>query len=431
MNARRLRRLFEGAALVVLASPVACSGSGSGIDTTGFDLSVCDPDGYHPVRGLHPATAADYVSLRFASGTGGTAAAIDSDGTECAGAADQATCMAKANGLVINGGWGGNFGGAQRYLLVTRKDDAVVYASIPQLLSFLGPIDNAKEAALLATEAHDHSIVCKPNNARAVEGGFEVLTTSGSGCGTNDDIRNNVVRVGADGTFTIVQSEIVKPADPNCAIGRRPEGLGHCEDDGEAGLGTHLARIARLEAASVPAFTRLVRELRAHGAPRSLVARARRARLDEIRHARMMARLARRFGKKPQPIDPTPMHVRPLVDVARENMVEGCVREAFGALVATFQAEAAHDEEIAAAMRGIARDETEHAALSYAIARWADARLSRAERAEIEEARERAIATLRRELSEEPPKEAIARAGFPSRAQAEALFAHAASALFT
>jgi hypothetical protein len=48
--------------------------------------------------------------------------------------------------------------------------------------------------------------------------------------------------------------------------------------------------MAQLEAASIVAFDRLARELDAHGAPAELVAEARRAKTDEVRHARTLFR---------------------------------------------------------------------------------------------------------------------------------------------
>ena len=52
---------------------------------------------------------------------------------------------------------------------------------------------------------------------------------------------------------------------------------------------------------------------------------------------------------------------RALGVVAIENAVEGCVRETFGALIASWQAEHARDPGIKRLMRSIARDETRHA----------------------------------------------------------------------
>src|SRR4029079_4274037 len=74
---------------------------------------------------------------------------------------------------------------------------------------------------------------------------------------------------------------------------------------------------------------------------------------------------------------------RPLAEVAIENAVEGCVRETFGAMMATYQAAHAEDAEIARIMRRVARDETRHAALSWAVARWAWPALDEAARAAL------------------------------------------------
>jgi len=64
--------------------------------------------------------------------------------------------------------------------------------------------------------------------------------------------------------------------------------------------------------------------------------------------------------------------VRSLYEIA----VEGCVRETFGALEATFQAKNANDPQIRRVMRRIAEDETRHAALAWRVAAWIEPRLS-------------------------------------------------------
>src|SRR5262249_8324862 len=79
--------------------------------------------------------------------------------------------------------------------------------------------------------------------------------------------------------------------------GRAPPAL---ESDGRTAatseLGAYLAVAAHLEAASIHAFVRLERELRAHAAPRRLLRAVRRATMDEVRHARDTAALARSRG---------------------------------------------------------------------------------------------------------------------------------------
>jgi hypothetical protein len=168
--------------------------------------------------------------------------------------------------------------------------------------------------------------------------------------------------------------------------GRRPEGQGaallprrsRCE------VGGRLARAAYLEGVSVPAFRRLARELAAHGAPPALVTGARRAARDEIRHHKMMTALACRFGAEPSDVpERFPDHVRPLSEVAIENAVEGCAREALGAVTAAHQARWARDPAIRAGFGVIARDEARHAELAFDVHAWSCARLGAAARRRV------------------------------------------------
>jgi hypothetical protein len=179
-------------------------------------------------------------------------------------------------------------------------------------------------------------------------------------------------------------------------------------------LGAFFAEVAHLEAASVHAFRRLARELRAHGAPRALVRRAERAAKDEIRHARTTAALARRHGGRPAKPRVAARKVRSLARIARENAVEGCVRETFGALLATWQAEAARDPRIREAMRTIARDETSHAALAWDVARWIEPRLRPSTRARLAQARREALESLEADLATPLAPSIQEQAGVPS-----------------
>jgi hypothetical protein len=151
--------------------------------------------------------------------------------------------------------------------------------------------------------------------------------------------------------------------------------------------------MAWLEAMSVLAFCRLARELRAHGAPEELVRASLRAAGDEVAHARIMRALARRRGEVTIPlrieIDSV---VRPLESIARENAIEGCVNETFGAILATWHARHGKDAAMREAMRRIAPDELRHAALAWAIAAWSERRLSAGGRSRVEVARADAIA---------------------------------------
>jgi hypothetical protein len=107
--------------------------------------------------------------------------------------------------------------------------------------------------------------------------------------------------------------------------------------------------------------------------------------------------------------------------VALDNAVEGCVRETYGALVAHHQAAHAQDEEIRALMRRIADDETRHAQLSWDIAAWAEAKLTRSERQHLGAARQAALAKLERELTASVDPALVEVAGMPDAASALAM----------
>lgn len=209
--------------------------------------------------------------------------------------------------------------------------------------------------------------------------------------------------------------------------GRRPAELALGEISGESDVGAFFAEVMQLEAASIDAFAILAAELAEHGAPADLVAAAERAGRDEVRHARMAETLMRRFGGAAErPVVPR-RPVRPLREVALENAVEGCVREAYGAFVASWQASAARDEAIRAVMRRVAADEIEHAELSFAVAAWAEPLLSPAEREEVRAARAEAVAALQEELAAEPSPALREIAGLPPAAASLAFVrAHAA-----
>jgi hypothetical protein len=208
--------------------------------------------------------------------------------------------------------------------------------------------------------------------------------------------------------------------DGTCVGGRRP--AGYAAGAPRCDVGGYFAEQARLEAASVRAFLDLARALAAHRAPRVLIDACRRAAGDEIVHAVITARLARRFGGMPLLAPEAPAATPSLEELARANAVEGCVREAWGAVVATWQAGAAADPHVRAAMRRIAPDETRHATLSRAIDRWAMRRLDDAARARIAAARAGALAELAASVAADAPAELVRDAGLPAGAAAAALF---------
>jgi hypothetical protein len=179
--------------------------------------------------------------------------------------------------------------------------------------------------------------------------------------------------------------------------GRRPRGLRPARTHrAPTPLGAYFASMAHEEAAAVHAFRRMLDELAAHGAPLPLRRAAARSARDEERHARAMALRARSHGVPVSAPRVRRGAARSLEAVARENAVEGCVHETFGALLMTWQAARAPDPSLRRTFERIAADEARHAALSWAVARWAEGRLDPAASARVAAARVRAVAALRR-----------------------------------
>ncbi|NOK31920.1 hypothetical protein HMI49_01720 [Corallococcus exercitus] len=202
-----------------------------------------------------------------------------------------------------------------------------------------------------------------------------------------------------------------------CATdGRRPEGLQAARAEARCALGSHFARMAWLEAASVPAFLRLAEELKAHDAPTELIRAARRSAGEEVRHTRAARALARRHGATVPAVEVAPFSSRSLEELLWENAKEGCVGETYSAMVAAWQARTARDEQVREALSRIAEDELRHAELSWAVDAWALERLTPEARQRVRQARLDAFHDLeRRVASEEPDAVLVEQAGLPSR----------------
>lgn len=219
-----------------------------------------------------------------------------------------------------------------------------------------------------------------------------------------------------------------------CVGGRRPQGLAACAAGARraesSAVGAWLSHMAFLEAAAVPAFVRTADQLERLGAPGALVERALASAEDEVKHTLIMAALARAHGVSPRAPALAPSEALDVFALCLENAVEGCVRETFGAVVATWQAHMAQDPRIRAAMREIAPDETAHAELSADIHDWAMAQLDPAQRALVRERMHRAVAELRASVAEPVAPELIRLAGLPGPAESLALIARLESALW-
>jgi hypothetical protein len=212
---------------------------------------------------------------------------------------------------------------------------------------------------------------------------------------------------------------------PPCAIaGRAPSALVDARPlRARHDVAAWLAETARLEAASVDAFEDLVLELGLHDAPRSLARAARASAGDERRHAATVASLARRVGAAPAPVVRSDHAPRSLFDVARDNAAEGCVREAFGAIVATLQAQRTESASIRRAFAEIARDEARHALFSLDLDDWARTRLTPTERTRLADARREAVHGLARELDAETAPSLRTALGLPDATRANDLLA--------
>jgi hypothetical protein len=126
-----------------------------------FHAPACVPGtGWLAVHGLNPATPVDYVALRLSFGVqggrdGGTLEKydLDANGTPCAGASDQATCLRQldqaGSTLTVSEFCDGPPHPCQHYLAATNGDTVETYTPGQGYLDFLGAIDTAAEALLV------------------------------------------------------------------------------------------------------------------------------------------------------------------------------------------------------------------------------------------------------------------------------------------
>lgn len=313
------------------------------------------------------------------------------------------------------------------YVLFTRGDQVFALTTTPEIEEFLRPIDTKEEAFFLATAKKRLSGTCggqdEPKWKQSGDG-FDVLVFdyARSCMPSGGHVDGVVVHVSQNGDVSEIAREESRTEGP-CSEGRRPCGLrsnGRAKN-ARSNLGAYFAKASHLEAASVVAFAQLERELAALGAPSRILRALGKARVDEIRHAAVTSRLAKRFGATPPPVRVKRGRNRSALAIAVENAREGCVRETLGAVIALHRAERAKDADVARAMRSIADDELRHARLSWELMDWLDARLTARGRAAVRRAFEREIAALATELSD-PPRDVAEVAGAPDEKTLRALF---------
>ena len=432
MNSNRLKLLFSRALRTSLATPLVLAGCGTGsTNLNGYSSIECSSQWLLAIDNLSIQPAADSVELREITGYGREGPVFYetrvSTGQQCATASDPAACQtALEEARAAEGFHGACFDVCTSYFLATTRGDEVkTWASLQELRELLGSVETSQDAALLAY-ASGYALSCGKLEEGAVkrnpDGSFNVVGTKGFACGEGTEFTQHVLRVSKNGEVSELENHVLERGTGGCAVGRRPVGLegvtaGACED----ALGHHFAQTAHLEAASIHAFLRLREELALHGAEAGLQDAALASAMDEVLHAEMTGRLARRFGATPPPPAVSAVPPRPLAEVALDNAVEGCVRETYGALVAHHQALHARDAEVREAMVRIAEDETRHAGLSWDIDRWVSSRLSAPEQQALREARKRAVALLRAEVAVPVDAALVTEAGLPTPEVALAL----------
>jgi hypothetical protein len=171
------------------------------------------------------------------------------------------------------------------------------------------------------------------------------------------------------------------------------EGLSERE---RALLASHWAAAAQMEHASVAAFARFALELLAMGAPADLVRETHTAMGDEFDHARLCFALASAYAGRPVGPGPLAMDgVSPSDDkraVVHALIREGCIGEAVAAVEAVEMHQAARDPVLRDVLAAIARDEANHAALSWKAFAWILSASNEEERAQFAFDFDRAVA---------------------------------------
>jgi hypothetical protein len=309
-------------------------------------------------------------------------------------------------------------------LLATRGDEVLVLKDAAALANFLAPIDTATEAAVIAA-AHGIRISCaaqtehKDIGVQCLADGFKVVFPTFDCRPPSGTLYVTVATVSTSGEY--VNDSAVGPVANPCAMaGRAPDGLSIFVPNRakQVDLAQFLLDSALFEAASIPSFLMLAEDLRALDAPATLVKDALAAAQDEVVHAQTMASLAQSAGATNGAAHVPARARKSLWAVAKENAVEACVRETYGAMVAHHQAACATDPAIAEAMATIAEDETRHAALGHRIALWAQERLSVQERSLLKTLQSQAIAALRADVQVRYEEDVYVKAGMPTPAVA-------------
>ena len=441
MNVSRFRRVLQ--AVLLSAGPcatIACSSSETEMPERAQCVDLNATTRYSALTlapGVDGIAFAARIGPRNARATAPIPAVrLPALGAPCAGATDREACAARIEALFADPsseGWNVVDGSCQQFrgcvpanthdLAIITNGDDVRLTKLDGLVRAIAPVTSRDEAAAIL-QLKGFTLDCNMNNVRPEGDGWVFKKTSSSCDGAKSEHFYKVLA--ATGEVVDAGRNTISEGDNGCIEGRRPANLAPTGVSWLSSLAACFGEIAHMEAAAVLAFDDLSHQLRSLGAPVDLLARAARARRDEVAHAAVTARLARRFGATPATprVETTKAMAEPsLLQLARENAVEGCVREAYGALVAAHQAAHSSDAKVRAAFKRIALDEAEHAELSFAIDAWIAPQLSEEERHIIEEEKAQAWRDLAASCDVEPAAEVVRVAGVPSASEARALLA--------
>jgi hypothetical protein len=444
----RLREVLSRAVASALLGGAGCGGGWDDVELPpdeAFAPLECEPREESMFADLELARDFDFIALRLrnispneSEPAAATLPGTESNavGTPCSGARDLPRCQQAlaAAWPNLDSGWRHcEDGCVVRAIVLTSGDQVLKIDDHRQLLSLLGNIETSTEVVLLA-QAHQFDARCSDSRIADLPGGFALTVLEATSlCPLAYD--ELTLKIAAAGAVEVVRRAPVSTPSDGVCVGRRPEGLlcskpsarsrgasdGDALMDQMASVGQFFADVARLERGAVIAFRVMAAELAALGAPVRLQRAALRAARDEVRHAELMTSLARRYGAEPvfEQIHGRPL--RSLFAFALDNVIEGCVRETYGAACARYQATRARAADVREQLGSVARDEARHAELSWQIHEWACARLSDAERDELASAAHRAVAELRRELEHDRGRAVQTEAGMPGPRQARTL----------
>lgn len=167
-------------------------------------------------------------------------------------------------------------------------------------------------------------------------------------------------------------------------------------------LAAYWTEIGRFEHASIASFARFALQLLSLGAPPSLLADARAALADEIRHARLAFGLASAYAG--EAVGPGALAIDRSIASAVDRraiveglIVEACVGETLAAIEAQEAALQASDPTVARILQTIAADELRHAGLGWRALAWMLERADAALRRFAMQTLDAAIAAVERE----------------------------------